>query len=550
MIFDIVIIGGGIAGLIAAIEAKNSTNKVAIITKGNLFKSNSSNASGGINATLDAQDKQSIEQHIEDTLSGACGLGNKKTITYMCTQAPKIIAKLVSYGVDFDKDANGHIAQRYFSGGNTKRTCFVGDKTGAAIIQVLIRKAKSVGVTFIVNTFAMNLTKLKNSVSGIVALRRFDSSVVVYPTKSVILAGGGFAGIYRGNSTNSVEYTGDIFAIALRAGLNLKNMEFVQFHPTGFVKNGALISEASRGEGAYLINSEGVRFVDELGTRDVVSRAIAREIQGGKRVFLDLRHLPKTQVMTRLPSLYSMAQMQAGIDITESVLEVKPIAHYSMGGIETDMTHTSIKGLFACGECAANGAHGANRLGGNSLLEGAVFGALAGQEALKYSKNRDYLPIDYNIVVKDIHAVDYIFDADTSKNFNAMRINLGHVMFEHVGIFRDHEGLIKAFDYIRYLRGESGTLHCINKERGNNVELISILELKNALEVAEAIILSADKRVESRGSHSRSDYPTSDKKYQKSTMVYEIKKSCFHVWFEDSGLINKIRNYCTSPISR
>ncbi len=546
MIYDIIVVGGGVAGLMAAIEAKTATNRVAILTKGNLFKSNSSLASGGINAVLDKKDKKGIKAHIEDTYKATYELGEKSAIEYMCKRAPDIIQKLCDYGVVFDKDSEGNIAQRSFGGGSSKRTCYVGDKTGSALTQALIKKAKSVGVTFVVNTFIMNLTKLDNQVSGVVAFRRFDSSVVVYPAKSVILAGGGYAGIYRGYSTNAQDYTGDMHAIALRAGLNLKDMEFVQFHPTGLAKTSYLVSEAARGEGGYLVNSKEERFVNELDTRDVVARAILKQIEAGEKVFIDLRHLSKKEIETKLPSLQKAALMQAGVDVCTELLPIKPVAHYSMGGIECDMTKTALKGLFVCGECSVTGVHGANRLGGNSLLEGAVFGELAGMEALKYSEHKGFLPIDYNIVVKNVKMVDYIFQSDTTKNFNAMRVNLGNTMFKHAGIFRNKEGLERAFDYLSYLRKEASTLHCIDKGRVNNVEVVSILELKNAIEVAEAIVLSAKKRAESRGAHSREDFPQSLKSCNKSILINEVKKGFFKLWFQDSNFMAALKKRFTN----
>ena len=547
MIYDVIIVGGGIAGLMAAIEAKTSSNKVAVITKGNIFKSNSSLASGGINAVLDKNNTHEIKKHIDDTIKGGYGLSDKKSVSYMCNRAPHIIKKLVSYGVEFDKDENGEIAQRSFGGGVSKRTCYVGDKTGSAIMQVLIKQAKIVGVDFVANNFVMNVTKLKNKISGVVAIRRIDSSLMVYPAKSVILAGGGYAGIYRGHSTNAQDYTGDVLAIALRSGLNLKDMEFVQFHPTGMAKSSYLISEAARGEGGYLVNSDGKRFVNELETRDIVARAILTQVNKGKKVYLDLRHLDKKHIETKLPSLYKAAYNQAGIDVTTELLEVTPVAHYSMGGIESKMTKTDIKGLFACGECAVNGIHGANRLGGNSLLEGAVFGELAGKKAKEFAKHKEFLPIDYNIVVKDQKVVDKIFDRDTSKNFNSMRISMGETMFKNAGIHRDYNSLIRAYDYIKYLRKEAGTLHCIDKGRNNNVELISILELKNALEVAEVVILSALEREESRGAHSRDDFTKTLKANEKSILVNELKKGYFQIWYEHKSallncIIKKIKN--------
>ncbi|TQV61933.1 MAG: FAD-dependent oxidoreductase [Sulfurovum sp.] len=322
MIYDVVVVGGGIAGLMASIEAKTDTNRVALITKGNIFKSNSAMASGGINAVLDSTNIKEIEKHIEDTFKATYGLGERKTIEYMCYNAPHIIQKLVDFGVEFDKDESGEIAQRSFGGGSTKRTCYVGDKSGSAIVQVLIKKARSLGVEFLVNNFVMNLAVTDKKISGVVSLRRADSTLVIYPAKAVILAGGGYSGIYRGFSTNAVDYTGDMLAIALRAGLRLVDMEFVQFHPTGFVKTSYLVSEAARGEGGYLVNSLGERFVNELETRDVVARAIAKEIFMGREVFIDLRHLGKEVIEKKLPSLYKSAYLQAGIDVCNELLPI------------------------------------------------------------------------------------------------------------------------------------------------------------------------------------------------------------------------------------
>ena len=543
MIYDVIVVGGGIAGLMAAIEACSSNNKVALITKGNLFKSNSSMASGGINAVLDYGDRDAIAKHIEDTYKGSYGLGDEETITTLCKNGPRIIQKLSYYGVKFDQNEKSELAQRSFGGGSEKRTCYVGDKTGSAIIQVLIKKAKSLGVTFLVNTFVMNLTYRGNRVSGVITLRRFDSSIVVYLSKAIVLAGGGYAGIYRGHSTNAPDYSGDMHALALRAGLALQDMEFVQFHPTGFVKTSYLVSEAARGEGGYLINSEGERFVDELSTRDIVSRAIAKEMTNGKEVFIDLRHLSQEHIEQKLPALYKSAYNQAGVDITKELLPIKPVAHYSMGGIQADMTKTTMGGLFVCGECAANGVHGANRLGGNSLLEAAVFGELVGIDVRNYIRNKKQLSIDYNQVIKEIKLVDRIFDQDTTKNFNAIRTSLGNMMFEKVGINRDEQSLIDAFSYLSYLRTEVKTLHCVNKERTNNVELISILELRNALEVAEAIVLSAQKRTESRGAHHRSDYEDMNSKMAFPMVVTEFKPNFFQVGFEKNRLIDSLRRF-------
>lgn len=534
MTYDVLVIGSGIAGLMAAIEAKSEHNSVAILTKGNIFKSNSAIASGGINAVLDEKNDAEIQKHIDDTMNSSKELGDKKAIRYLCERAPLIIKKFVEFGVPFDKDEQGVILQRSFGGGSSKRTCFVGDSTGASIMQALIKKARLIGVEFLVNHYVMDVTKIENYVSGVVCLKRIDSSVVVYPAKAVVFAGGGYAGIYRGFSTNAQDCTGDMLSVALRAGLSLKDMEFVQFHPTGFAKTAYLISEAARGEGGYLVNSDGERFVNELGTRDVLSRAIFEQIRKGKKVYLDMRHIPKTILESRVPTLYKNAYTQVGIDISSELLEVKPVAHYSMGGIYAPFTCSEIKGLFVCGECAAIGVHGANRLGGNSLLEGAVFGELAGKKAREYALNKEFLPIDYSIVIKDMQLVDRIFEGECSKNFNAMRISVGKIMFSKAGIFRNESSLQEAFDYMKYLRQESNTLHCIDKSKNNNVELISILELRNALELSEAIILSAMHRKESRGAHHREDFPEMSKEGNRHVLIRELQKGFFKVAYEEN----------------
>lgn len=382
----------------------------------------------------------------------------------------------------------------------------------------------------------------QDRVSGVVSLNKDNSQVMIYSSKAVILAGGGYAGIYRGYSTNAPDYTGDLLAVALRAGLYLKDMEFVQFHPTGFVKTNYLVTEAARGEGGYLVNSDGNRFVNELDTRDKVARAILKEQLEGKKVFMDLRHLGLEKIQQKLPSLYNAALNQSGINLAEELLEIKPVAHYTMGGVDVNMTKCELKGLYICGEMASNGVHGANRLGGNSLLEGCVFGELAGMEALKYSQENEYSPIDYNTVIKDIEMIDFIFCGDTTKNFNAIRISLGKTLFEKVGIIKNELSLTLAFDYIKYLRQISYTLHCINKEKNNNVELTAILELRNALEISEAIILSALKRKESRGAHFREDYPEQSKEYDRSLVVKELKKGFFKISFKENDILKIIKN--------
>lgn len=545
MIYDVIVVGSGIAGLMSAIEAKKNGAKVAIVTKNNPLKSNSFMASGGINAVL-TTNQTDIVSHIQDTIKGSKGLSDAKTVEYMCENARRIIYKLKSYGVEFDSEKDDTLMQRPFGGGSIKRTCFVGDKTGSAIISALLKEARHLGIEFLTNNFALRIITHQNQVSALAVLRKSDSNVVIYPTKALILAGGGYAGIYKGHTTNSPDCTGDTIALALKAGLRVVDMEFVQFHPTGFEKSGYLVSEAARGEGGKLINSDGERFVDELATRDVVAVEIYKQIKNKKKVFIDLRHLSGDQIEQRLPSLYKSAHIQAGVDIKTELLPIKPVAHYTMGGIESNMVDTSIVGLFVCGENSANLIHGANRLGGNSLLEGAVFGELAGVKASMLAKKTDLLPIDYNQVIPDIRMIDRLFEGDTSKNFNALRTSLGNVMFDKVGIIRNYQSLYEALDYVKYLSTQAGQLFVIDKSKSNNVEVTAILELRNALIIAEAVILSAIKREESRGSHQRDDYKESDKKFNKHISIRLIDGKLLKEEYKINNifynLLEKLRN--------
>lgn len=514
MLYDVVVVGSGIAGLFSALYAKKTGVSVAVLTKSNPFRSNSAVASGGINAVINMGEYDSVVKHINDTIDGADGLINEKNIADMCHEAPEIIKELKEMGVGFDVDEDGKMMQRPFGGAKAKRTCYIADRTGSAIVQKLLLECKNAGVHILSNHQFLSISKFNGKVSGVTVLRRRDSQVIALACKSLVLAGGGYAGIFRGHSTNSQESSGDVVAAALKADMRLSNMEFVQFHPTTLTTNGALVSEAARGEGAYLVDENGLRFTDELQTRDKLSREITQHILDGHKVYLDFRHIPVEVIESRLPSTQKLALNSAGIDITTELLEIMPSAHYTIGGIWTrGDTSTNLQGVYACGECAVTGVHGANRLGGNSLLEGAYFGRLAGVEAGKYSKRRDFLPIDYADVNKEMRRVELILSGESHFNSNAMRKNLGNTLFENVGIFRNENSLSSAFEYIGYLLNKQYGLHCVNKDKENNVELSSILEFKNALYIAEAMTLCALKREESRGVHYRSDFPLRDDKH-------------------------------------
>ncbi|MBU1659163.1 FAD-binding protein [bacterium] len=537
MLYDVIIVGSGISGLFSALYAKRAGCSVVVITKSNPFRSNSAVASGGINAVINLDEYDSVKRHIQDTLEGADGLSNAQNINDMCHDAGDIIAELKQMGVGFDCDEEGNIKQRPFGGASSNRTCYIADRTGSAIVQTLLQQCRKEGVEILSNHQLLNIAKFEGRLSGITLVQRSDSHVIAFACKSLVLAGGGYAGIFRGHSTNPQESSGDIIAAALRADMKLSNLEFVQFHPSA-LKNGALISEAARGEGAYIVDETGLRFTDELQTRDTLSRCIVSHLLLGHKVYLDFRHLSTQTIETKLPSTQKMALNGAGIDIRTELLEITPSAHYTIGGIWTrGDTSTNLPGVFACGECAVTGVHGANRLGGNSLLEGIYFGRLAGIEASRRAKRQDFLPIDYAQVNKEYRRINLILESESHFNINAMRKNLGESLFRNVGVYRSESTLVQALEYVHYLMKCQYGLHCVNKEKHNNVELSSILEFKNALYIAEAMILSALKREESRGVHYRTDFPSrNDKYYATPSYIRNLGDGFLRISFEKDTL--------------
>lgn len=511
MIYDVIVIGSGIAGLCAAIKAKEQNLKVALVSKTSPLRSNSSMAAGGINAPFGLLEPDSNEHHIADTIKGGDGLSKESFVKLLCENAKDAVDYLESVGSNFDKFENGKYAQRAFGGAGKKRTCYVGDKTGGAIVQALMKKAKAVGVEFVLDHYLLNLLHENGKISGVSLLRKRDSLVVVYVAKAVVLAGGGYAGIYRSHTTNPQDTSGDLQAVAIRAGLRLIDMEMTQFHPTCFVGSGSLISEAIRGEGGYIVDENGERFVDELLPRDKLARAVYNKSLTSK-VYIDARHLGEEVLNKKLPTFRKSALSTQGVDPLTEVVQIQPSAHYTMGGIEIDEeTSTQIKGLYACGECAANLAHGANRLGGNSLLDAVVFGLLSGEKSAEYAKNAEFNNFDYKNVIKDMQLVNQILDNDTKYNINALKKSLGELLYKRVGLYRDEDGLNRAYDSITYFKGILTGVNCSLKNRDDNFELIAILEYRNALTVAEALTLAALNRKNSIGAHSRSDYPEKPK---------------------------------------
>jgi succinate dehydrogenase / fumarate reductase flavoprotein subunit len=394
---DLLVIGGGLAGMRAALESSKEVD-VAVISKVHPLRSHSGAAQGGIAAVLANKVGDSLETHIRDTVKGSDYLGDQDAIEILCNEAPDDIRTLDAMGAIFSRTAEGWIAQRDFGGHTYPRTCYASDKTGHILLQTMYEQLMKHRVRVYSEWHVLSLIIEDNICRGVVAYDMARGKIELIRAKAVLLATGGYGRAFRITS-NAHANTGDGLALAYRAGVPLQDMEFVQFHPTGLYKHGILITEGARGEGGYLINSLGERFMEryapkklELASRDVIARAIQTEINEGRGmdgcVHLDLRHLGKDLILERLAQIHDIALSFAGVDCVEEPIPIQPTAHYSMGGIPTDVNSQvpGTSGLFAAGECACVSVHGANRLGGNSLLETIVFGRRAGISATRFVK--------------------------------------------------------------------------------------------------------------------------------------------------------------------
>ncbi len=531
-VHDILIVGAGLAGMRAAVAALERAPHldVALLSKVHPVRSHSVAAQGGINAALGEND--SWETHAFDTTKGGVYLGDQDAVEAMCREAPGDILDLERMGVIFSRNEQGRIAQRPFGGAGFPRTCYAADRTGHAILHAMYEQLLKRQI-FVYEEWAVTSLIMEGvSCRGVVAWDLLRGGLHAIGAKAVLLATGGSSRVFL-TSTNAVINTGDGMALAYRAGSPLEDMEFVQFHPTTLKDTGILITEGARGEGGYLLNTLGERFMKtyapeqmELATRSTVSLAIGQEILEGRGVdgcvLLDLRHLGRQRILERLPQIRQLAIEFAGIDPIEIPIPVRPGAHYQMGGVRTNQWgETDIPGLYAAGECACVSVHGANRLGGNSLLETIVFGRRAGVRAAEFVGTVSPRTPSETSLRNEQERITRLMNHMGRERAWQLRDELGQVMAQNLGIFRTQKSMREAAEKIRELKARAMHLSLQDKGKVFNSELIQSLELFSLLDLAETIVAGALARQESRGAHYRSDFPQRDDvNWLKHTLAY------------------------------
>ena len=535
---DIVIVGGGIAGLRAAIAAAEASNKidVAVISKVQAIRSHSVCAQGGTAAVL--REGDSYDLHAWDTVKGSDFLADQDVVEFFVKKTPEEIITLEHWGCPWSRVLDGKINQRPFGGHSFPRACFAADMTGFHEMHTLHGKATAQeNITFYNEWFVTSLIVEDNIAKGLTAIELKTGEMHALRAKAIIMATGGYARIYE-FTTFSHTATGDGMAIAYRAGLPLKDMEFVQFHPTGLVPPGVLITGGARGEGGYLINAEGERFMKryapekmELAPRDIVARAETTEIQEGRGlegpygpyIALDLTHLGEDKINERLPLIRDVALKLGGVDPVEEPIPIKPAAHYSMGGIHANIkTETPTSGLYAVGECSCLNVHGANRLGTNSTSDCLAFGSVAGEEAAKHalSSGLRELPRD-RLLAEEKRVFDEVLGNEGDERVPAIRDEMRRVMNEKVWIFRRGDELKSALKEVRELKKRFKNIRVEDKGKPFNTGLVAALQLDFTLDLAEVTVASALARTESRGAHYRLDHPKrDDENWLKHTLAY------------------------------
>jgi succinate dehydrogenase / fumarate reductase flavoprotein subunit len=529
---DVLVVGAGCAGMRAAIEAFDAGADVAIVSKIHPVRSHSGAAEGGINAALGNASEDDPETHAFDTVKGSDYLGDQDAIEILCNEAPDDVYQLEHWGAVFSRTEDGRIAQRPFGAAGAPRTAYAADITGHVLLQVLYEQLMRRDILVYEEWFAWRLVVDDDRCQGVIAWDLMNGGLKAIGAKTVILATGGAGRLYIG-TTNAYSCTGDGMALALREGVALKDMEMMQFHPTTLAPTGVLITEGCRGEGAYLLNSEGDRFLKryapnamELASRDVISRAEQTEIDEGRgvdgNVLLDLRHLGAERILERLHGTRELSMVFAGVDPIHEPIPVRPGAHYHMGGVDTDVWgQTALEGLYAAGEVACVSVHGANRLGGNALMETITFGKRAGRHAAEWALTHTTVTVPESSLSDAQRDLRELLDRSEGERPWQIRDELAETMHVNFGVFRREDQMKRQGDIVEALRERYGRV--VVEDKGNvfNSDLTQALELEYLLELAACMVVAGLARRESRGAHARpSDFPDrDDENYLRHTLV-------------------------------
>ncbi len=536
---DVLIVGGGLAGLRTAIASHDGGLDAAVISQVYPIRSHSGAAQGGINAALgnaEGGEDDTCERHAYDTVKGSDFLADQDSVEIMTNMAPLAIFEMEHWGVPFSRTTVGKIAQRPFGGGGFPRTCYAADKTGRFLLHTTWEQTVKRGIKVYAEWMILSLVVDRGLCHGVVAYHVPTGEIQAFEGQAIVFGTGGYGQVFA-RSTNTLINSGSGMAVAYYAGVPLKDMEFVQFHPTSLVGTNILVTEGARGEGGYLFNSEGERFMKdyaaqamELAPRDLVSRAIQTEINEGRGfedtyVHLDLRHLGRQKILERLPEIRDHCLHFVGIDPIDKPIPIQPGQHYSMGGIDCNCDgETILSGFFAAGECSCVSVHGANRLGGNSLLETIVFGKLTGEKAVQYVKgkeqNRQNSDAFANALRTARTRIEELLKGNGSQEPADIRAEMKEITFSKVGIFRDEDSIHEGISKIEELQERCRNLRPIWNGKIFNLDLVRGYELKGMVDIVEVIARGALIRQESRGSHSRRDFgQRDDRNWMKHTLA-------------------------------